>query len=157
MRPFPASFLPIAGALWLMILTTAPLALHNEATALPAVAVYSASSMLCHQRAERSFRIANIQMPVCGRCFGLYLSGAIGAFGAWALRRRAAPSALAVRLVLMAAAAPILISVGLEWTGFISGSNISRFLSALPLGAAVGWLLQQVVTARQEESCVIIP
>jgi uncharacterized membrane protein len=157
MRPFPASFLPIAGALWLMILTTAPLALHNEATALPAVAVYRASSILCHQRAERSFRIANIQMPVCGRCVGLYLSGAIGAFGAWALRRRAAPSALVVRLVLMAAAAPILISVGLEWTGFIGGSNISRFLSALPLGAAVGWLLQQVVTARREESCVIIP
>ena len=157
MRPFPAFFLPIAGALWLMILATAPLALHNEATALPAVAVYRASSMLCHQRAERSFRIANIQMPVCGRCFGLYLSGAIGAFGAWALRRRAAPSGLAVRLVLMAAAAPILISVGLEWTGFIRGSNISRCLSALPLGAAVGWLLQQVVTARQEESCVIIP
>ena len=154
----PASLLPVAGVLWLMILTTAPLALHNETTALPAVAVYRASSLLCHQRADRSFRIANVQMPVCGRCFGLYASGAIGALAAWVLgRRRSAPGTLTVRIVLIAAALPMLLSVGLEWTGFIRGSNVSRFLSALPLGAAAGWLLQQVAVTQPEESCVIIP
>ena len=157
MRTLPASLLPIAGVLWLIVLTTAPLALHQNATAIPAVAVYRASSIVCHQRAERSFRIANVQMPVCGRCFGLYVSGALGLLGAWALARgRAAPAARSVRIVLLAAAAPLFVSVGLELIGVIRGSNVSRFASALPLGAAAGWLLQQVAAARPEESCVII-
>jgi uncharacterized membrane protein len=149
MRTFPASLLPIAGVLWLMVLTTAPLALHQSATAIPAAAVYRASSIVCHQRAERSFRIANVQMPVCGRCVGLYVSGALGLLGAWTLTRgRAAPAARSVRIVLLAAAAPLFVSVALEWVGLIRGSNVSRFLSALPLGAAAGWLLQQVAAAR---------
>ena len=157
MRTFPASLLPIAGVLWLIVLTTAPLALRHDATAMPAIAIYRACSVVCHQRAERSFSIANVQMPVCGRCFGLYAAGALGAVGAWTLsRRRAAPAAPAVRIVLLAAAVPLLISVGIEWLGLIRGSNVSRFLSALPLGAAAGWLLQQVAAERPEESCVII-
>jgi uncharacterized membrane protein len=158
MRTLPASLLPIAGVLWLIVLTTAPLALHHDATALPAIGVYRACSVVCHQRAERSFRIASVQMPVCGRCFGLYASAALGALSAWTLaRRRAAPTASIVRIVLLAAALPLLISVGLEWFGLIRGSNVSRFLSALPLGAAAGWLLQQVAAERRQESCVIIP
>jgi uncharacterized membrane protein len=157
MRTFPASLLPIAGVLWLIVLAAAPLALHHDATAMPAMAVYRACSVICHQRAERSFSLAKVQMPVCGRCFGLYASGALGALSAWTLaRRRAAPGASAVRIVLLAAALPLLISVGLEWSGLIRGSNVSRFLSALPLGAAAGWLLQQVAAERRDESCVII-
>jgi uncharacterized membrane protein len=157
MRIFPASLLPIAGVLSLIVLTTAPLALHHDATAMPALAVYRAGSVICHQRAERSFRIASVQMPVCGRCLGLYASAALGALSAWTVaRRRAAPPAPAVRIVLLVAALPLLISVGLEWFGVIRGSNISRFLSALPLGAAAGCLLQLVAAERREESCVII-
>lgn len=157
MRTFPASLLPIAGVLWLIVLTTAPLALHHDATAMPAIAVYRACSVICHQRAERSFTIANVQMPVCGRCFGLYVSAALGAVSAWALlRRRAAPAPALVRIILLAAGLPLLISVSLEWFGLIRGSNVSRFLSALPLGAATGWLLQRVAAERREESCVII-
>ena len=153
MRSFPASLLPIAGVLWLIVLTTAPLALHHDATAMPAIAVYRACSVVCHQRAERSFRIASVQMPVCGRCFGLYVSAALGAIGAWTVaRRRDAPAASTVRVVLLAAALPLLISVGLEWFGLIRGSNVSRFLSALPLGAAAGWLLQRVAAERQDEA-----
>lgn len=84
-------------------------------------------------------------MPVCGRCFGLYVSGALGALGAWVLRaRRAAPAATVTRAVLIVAALPVLLSVGLEWLGVIHASNVSRFLSALPLGGAAGWLLQQI-------------
>lgn len=34
----------------------------------------------CHQRAERSFRIGNFQMPVCSRCQGVYTGYIIGLF-----------------------------------------------------------------------------
>jgi uncharacterized membrane protein len=149
MRPLPFWLLPLGALLWLGALMLAPLGLHRTAGALPALATYQASSLLCHQRPERSFRIADVQMPVCGRCFGLYASGAIGALGAWILRtRRAAPAASTTKVVLAAAAIPIALSVGLEWLGVIEGSNVSRFLSAFPLGAAAGWLLQRVATEQ---------
>ena len=51
----------------------------------------------------------------------------------------------------------MILSVGLEWAGAIDGSNIGRFASALPLGAAAGWLLQRVATATASTPCVIIP
>ncbi len=157
MRSLPAAVLPVAALLWLTGLIVAPLAVRSEIGAVPALGVYQASSVLCHQRAERSFRIAGIQMPVCGRCFGLYASGAAGAVVAWLLRRRRrVPAAMTIRAVLVTAAVPLLLSVGLEWIGALDGSNIGRFASALPLGAAAGWLLQRVAAEDRVASCAII-
>ncbi len=34
----------------------------------------------CHQRAERSFKLGNYQMPVCSRCQGVYTGYIIGLF-----------------------------------------------------------------------------
>jgi uncharacterized membrane protein len=147
MRRLPGAVLPLLAVLWLILLIVAPLAVQRDVAALPALAVYQASSALCHQRAERSFRVAGMQMPVCGRCIGLYAAGAAGAVAAWFLgSRRTTPAPSTIRTVLVAAAVPMLLSVGLEWAGVIAGSNSSRFLSALPLGAAAGWLLEHVAT-----------
>jgi uncharacterized membrane protein len=90
-------------------------------------------------------------MPVCARCLGLYAAGALGALTLVAVRRRqrVALPTTRVRAALAAAAVPLLLSVGLEWIGAIEGSNVSRFLSALPLGAAAGWLLQQLVATDE--------
>ena len=157
MRSLPASLLPLTALVWVAALILAPLGLHRPASVLPALTTYQASSVLCHQRAERSFKIAGVQMPVCGRCFGLYASGAAGAVAAWLRRsRRLCISPGMLKIALVTAAMPILLSVGLEWIGMIQGSNFSRFLSALPLGAAAGWLLQHIATEDRVASCAII-
>jgi uncharacterized membrane protein len=147
MRTLPAGALPAAACLWLVLLISAPLALTRGAVPVGTLGVYTSASLLCHQRAERSFAVGGAQMPVCGRCFGLYLAGALGAVAALVSRRRPAPAAAAVRLALALAAAPMLLSVGLEWTGAVGGSNASRFASALPLGLAAGWFLQRTIAA----------
>jgi uncharacterized membrane protein len=145
MRTLHAGVLPAAAWLWVLLLLTAPIALSRGALPVGTLATYKGASILCHQKAERSFTVANAQMPVCARCFGLYLAGAVGALAAFVSRGRGVPGARAVRLMLAVAAVPMLLSVGLEWVGAIHGSNESRFISALPLGLVAGWLLERTI------------
>jgi uncharacterized membrane protein len=146
MPTFRTALLPAAACLWVAIICLSPVALRRGTAPVATFAVYTSASILCHQKTERSFRPAGIQMPVCGRCFGLYASGALGAVAALLFRRRSiAARRLVVTTMLAIAAVPILLSVGLEWAGVIEGSNASRFASALPLGVVVGWLLQRTI------------
>ena len=105
----------------------------------PAGVVYAGASRICHQRVERSFRLAGVQMPICGRCAGLYLSAAAGALAVWIVRPRR--PRFAARTVIIAAALPTVISWGLEHLFGVPFSNLSRAVAALPLGASAGWLL----------------
>ena len=135
--------LTIAALLWVGVLVAAPVAVSRPALALPATLAYDVSSRICHQRPERSFRLAGVQMPVCARCFGLYASTAFGAVIAWgAAQRLRAPAA---RVILALAAVPTVLTWGLEFAGVAAFSNVSRALAALPLGLAAGWLVVQMV------------
>ena len=146
MRTVPAALLPAAACLWVVILVLVPFALARGVFPLGTAATYQAASILCHQKFERSFTVAKMQMPVCARCFGLYLAGGVGALAAFGFaRRRPAPGVHAVRIALAVTALPVLLSVGLEWSAVMEGSNVSRFASALPLGLSAGWLLQRTV------------
>jgi uncharacterized membrane protein len=90
-------------------------------------------------------------MPVCGRCFGLYGAGAVGALAALLIGRRSPPDPLARVIVLGVAALPIGLSVGLEILGLVEGSNAIRFASALPLGVVAGWLMEQVLLDEYQQ------
>jgi len=125
------------GALtWLTLVVASPFAMSRGRFPGLTLAVYQAGSIVCHQRPERSFRLAGVQLPVCARCFGLYLSGAIGL--TMASRARRTISASTVRLMLGMAALPIAMSVALEWLGLIHTTNVQRMLTGLPLGFVAG-------------------
>lgn len=134
--------LTIAAVLWTLILVTAPAAGSRPALAAPAALIYAASSRICHQRPERSFHTGGRQLPVCARCFGLYLSGAVGALMAWAVRR---PPGRHARLVLACAALPTALTWSSEVAGLSSFSNLTRALAALPLGTVAGWVFVQML------------
>src|SRR5215212_1094286 len=108
----------------------------------PSALVYAAASRICHQRTERSFAVAGVQMPVCARCSGLYLSGAVGALIAWLGRGRGIGSS--IRSMLLVAALPTAITFSLEFLGIIPFSNTARAVAALPLGAVAGWSFVQM-------------
>lgn len=128
--------LTCAAVTWLALILAAPAALSRGRLPVLTLAVYHAGSLVCHQRAERSFHLAGVQLPVCARCFGLYLAGAMGLTIAW--RNRRPLSARAVRTLLGLAALPIVSTVALEWLGAIETSNMQRMSTALPLGFAAG-------------------
>jgi uncharacterized membrane protein len=126
--------LTAAAVAWLTLIVASPLALANGRLPTLSMAVYHAGSLVCHQRPERSFHLAGAQLPVCARCFGLYLSGAVGLVAA--SRRRRSLSPATSRVLLALAAMPIAITVALEWLGLIHTTNVVRMLTGLPLGFA---------------------
>jgi uncharacterized membrane protein len=143
-----AVLLTSLAVLWAVLLLLTPLALRSGAP-LPAVGaatIYAGSGRICHQQRERSFAIAGTPLPVCARCAGLYLAGALGALLAWAPGRRRYGSR--DRLVLLACAVPTAVTWALEAAGVMGFSNAARALAALPLGAAAGWVFVRALRAE---------
>jgi hypothetical protein len=123
--------------------------LHSERSWLGA-AVYMSAGLICHQRVERSFHTHGVKWPVCARCSGLYLAAPLGALGAalggGGLRRRRDLTVLAL------AAFPTAATFVLEHGGLASITSPQRFIAALPLGAAVAWVV--VRAARGAEAAI---
>src|SRR5713226_7783128 len=81
-------------------------------------AIYGIGALICHQRPERSFHLWGAQLPVCARCAGIYLGaamavviGSIGHIGAG----RDSPAKV-LRLAILFAALPTLVTLTYEWT-----------------------------------------
>jgi uncharacterized membrane protein len=72
--PHPALF--AAMATWLTLIVLAPLGAAGGWSLAPWL--YFAFDFVCHQLPERSFFLADHQLAVCHRCFGLYLGGLVG-------------------------------------------------------------------------------
>jgi uncharacterized membrane protein len=104
-----------------------------------ALVVYRAASELCHQAPARSFQLWAMQMPVCARCTGIYLGGAVAALAAVAGERRVLPAA--GRTALIVAAVPSLATLVFEWTTGQMPAGWVRALAGVPLGAVVAWVI----------------
>lgn len=134
-----AALLAAATVVWAVVILIAPLAIQRPAGAGGATLVYAASSRICHQRTERSFAVAGVQMPVCARCAGLYLAGAAGALIA-CFRRLPRAMVHRTRTVLAVAALPTALTFALEFASLMPFSNVARAVAAIPLGLAAGWV-----------------
>ncbi len=129
-----------AAIVWpLLLLAAAWPDAHGRPPAWSPV-IYLAASRVCHQQPERSFQTAGVQWPVCGRCSGLYLAAPLGAVAASlrSTRRRVARSTIGW---LAVAAVPTVVTLVFEWMTAVPVSNLARALAALPLGAAVAFVI----------------
>jgi uncharacterized membrane protein len=147
-----AAALTAGALLWALTILVAPFALQRGRIASASSAlIYQGANQICHQRPARSFHLAGVQLPVCARCAGLYLSGAAAALAAWSGRRRVAVPR-ATRTILALAAVPTVLTVTVELAGLAYPSNAVRALSALPLGAAAGWIFVRSLRAEGERT-----
>src|SRR5690606_17850729 len=107
------------AAIWAVVLGTTPL--PATWTGVGAALIYVAGSLICHQIPERSFHLGPAQLPVCARCFGLYVGVALGAL-AWSIlgAGRARPLSRTVATgVLVAAGAPTAFIVATALAGVL--------------------------------------
>jgi uncharacterized membrane protein len=118
-------------------------------------AVYAIGSRICHQIPDRSFHTAGVQWPVCARCAGLYAAAPVGAalaLIAWRRWRDGRPGLwrLSPWTLIVPAALPTVITLAIEWPGIGAPSNLARAVTALPLGAAITFLLVRTAGGRPE-------
>ena len=143
-----------ASLAWAVLIVAVPylVARHPDAdvTTPLAAAAYLTGHVVCHQLPARSFHPFGVQMPVCARCAGLYAAAPLGAglslrsaSGVVGGRRRA--SGAGVRVVLVAAALPTAATLAVEWLGLAHPSSPVRFAAALPLGAAIAWVVATAI------------
>ena len=111
-------------------------------------AVFRFSSFICHQQPNRSFHWS-AQWPVCARCLGLYAAAPAGAIGAMLIR--SSRTGAANFLLLCIASLPTLATWGLEHIAGWSMTNGVRFWAALPLGAAITWVIARTLAAGNRE------
>lgn len=152
--------LPAASLIWAALLAGAPWlgSIENAPDGIAAVSAgtYLVGSIICHQKPERTFRLAGAHLPVCARCAGLYLSTAagvvLGACWLLAFRKQASEEqgrcradAVNWRWWLVAAAVPTVATLLVEWTGAARPSNAVRAASAIPLGLVAGAILTALV------------
>ncbi len=148
--------LAVVATAWVVLLIAAPILVASgnvdRGSGWWVVALYHATSRICHQQVERSFLWSGVPFPVCGRCLALYASGALGtivaAAAAWTSRgwlswpRKPLWPAGPVRAEvtwLLTLGAPAVLLFLMEWTVLDPGTP-ARALGSLPLGAMVGWL-----------------
>jgi uncharacterized membrane protein len=113
-----------------------------------ALAVYSVSSLLCHQRPERSFHLFAVQLPVCARCVGIYVGAAMAAllFGVRTapIARDKRPLPVGINIPMVASIVPIGLTLIFELATGTVPSNWVRALSGVPFGAWVAWVVCSV-------------
>jgi uncharacterized membrane protein len=144
-------FLASATLIWLLVLAGGWWSAHTGHATWWGSAVYITAGRICHQRPERSFQTAGVQWPVCGRCAGLYLAAPIGACAALVLSRRGA----ARRWWFLLAALPTAATFVVEFLHLTPMTSMARAVAAVPLGAAVAYLLVAASRSRPGASAAI--
>jgi uncharacterized membrane protein len=143
------ALLALAAVTWLALLIVAPI-LPVQAAGI----LYAFASHLCHQRPERSFHLFSAQIPVCGRCFGIYAGAAVGLLVPLHVFGRKRRSWRSPRMLVLVGAAPTAMTVLMEWSGAWSGSNTVRAAAGAWLGAAVGLVVAQAAATLHYGECV---
>ena len=115
--------------------------------------VYAAASRVCHQRPERSFHTHDVAWPVCARCAGLYMAAPFAALAAFRRRSKIASRLQPLQLVVLAAI-PTALTLLWEWGGLGTPSNLVRFTTALPLGAAVAFVVIATVSEPRPSKAI---
>jgi hypothetical protein len=152
-RWLPALGLVTLLALWNAVLFAAPCAIGDDehpTVQAASLGVYWAGRFVCHQRPERSFHACGVPVPVCARCQGLYFGALVGAplalaFFSGGVGTSGRLGGLSPKAALVLAGVPTLVALTLEWTGVVAVPAVGRAACAVPLGAAVGWVVAAAV------------
>lgn len=130
-----------ASVAWLALLAlTAAAVVHPWLSS----SVFGLASYLCHQETDRTFHWDAAPWAVCARCLGLYAAAPAGALLALASRPRTLDRGDNVLLLGMAGLPTAVTWLGEHALGWPM-ANAVRLAAALPLGAAVAWVVARTL------------
>jgi uncharacterized membrane protein len=132
----------IWGVLCALALASPVLQAHSFVSA--AAVLHASFSRFCHQIPHRSFFLLGHPLPVCQRCFGLYLGLFFGSFIYIPFFYR---SRSARRMTVAIACLPALLDVFLTWCGVWPGAGVRRCVT----GWILGYLISPLLTQGMEE------
>ena len=149
-----ARWLVVLALLWPLAQAAAVAATIRDSNSVVAAMVYVIGSRVCHRHPGRSFHTAGVQWPVCARCSGLYMAGALGAVLGVGARARRWTGGRRLVTVLMVASLPTA-GTGLgEWVFGVNVANATRAGAALPLGAAIAASIVAVASSASRSDQV---
>jgi len=145
----------LCGALlWAVVLVSAPVVTANYASRdslfTLGAAAYIVGTIVCHQQADRSFRLSETTFPVCARCTGLYVGAGVAAlmiFALGAVRTQRRCRWKDARTLLIVSALPTVVSILVETLGVVDPGNLVRAFSGIPLGGAALFVTGDVLRA----------
>ena len=166
MRGFSTGF-RVGVCVWATMLIWAPYAVthhsqyqaQHHAVFVAAALVFVGGGVICHQQPSRSFHVWGTQVPVCARCTGLYASVPLGVLFALAFGRRRdvedGSTHRRVRVLVMLAVAPTVLTVAGELLGVTQPANLVRAAAAMPLGVTLGWLVAATAQEPLRRQCMV--
>lgn len=102
---------------------------------------YLLFDLLCHQDPQRSFHVHGTQMAVCSRCFGIYLSFALGILAMMPLSILSKRIKILVKPAFFTALLLNFIDVFSNAMGFWVNTLFSRFWLGVLVGLTTAFLL----------------
>jgi len=113
-----------------------------------AVKVYDIGDILCHQYSYRSFFINGNQMPICSRCFGVFLGLFIGAIISFKNK-----SLKPLHFILLL---PIAIDGTGQALGFWISFNLLRLVTGILTGMLASLAMCMVIDNLYVFQCVLV-
>ena len=139
------------GSVILVLLMLAAPILRPRSPRLSAL-LYAVFAPLCHQDPGRCFNLAGYPMAVCGRCFGIDVGFALGAFFSPIIRGFGRPLLPAVRTLLLAS-----FPLALDGTGNLLGLWASPIGIRFAAGVLCGTVLPGYFIAGLYELAMRVP
>jgi uncharacterized membrane protein len=104
--------------------------------------IYTFGDVWCHQKSERSFFINGNQMPVCARCFGIFLGVPIGICFSILSKTKIDKNIHKKFLIpLISGYSPLAVDEAGQLAGLWHSTNIIRMLTGISAGLAFGFIL----------------
>ena len=136
-----SNILFLAVILCLFSLIVVPPYLAGLGYGLPLDFSFRVFERYCHQLPERTLTVSGHKMPVCARCFGIYLGMLIGALTfPYASKGKAPPG-----WVLIALAVPMALDGVSQLVGLRTSTNGLRVVTGFLFGFAIPFYLVPVI------------
>ena len=139
--------------LWTGLIIIAPLLVASKSHIFNYISsgIYFFMDPVCHQLPQRSLFLDSIPMPVCARCFTIYLTG-VFVFLWQFLSKRRYPWSLKIYIFL---AVPIAVEIITEKLGFYHNWLELRMLSGVLMGLIIFKLISEAFIKTEKKKPII--